>query len=311
MTEGVKTHTPPEGVEERRRVDLQRTALPLEAHAGRALDRFVGPDAKEDFDQIPAEKFTEGNDMKAVLEGFLEQRELRGPVDIARFVGKHFEAAKALNTVKEGDKPCPSIEDAVRNFADLSPEELADINRIQKPVFQLWPIASSERNLEDLNGNKSMDGQVDALVSPWIKGALERADARDGVTDSGETIVGWDIAITEGTNAPDVLEGDDTNKELKDRLTWFQTVHPNRGADLKRFMKLQQAGFAKNPPRPVDDLFGQDSTWTMLNGEPIHDNCVAGGCWFDDDRQVLLLEYYVDSQDVSARFRLSVMRRCA
>lgn len=310
MTEVVKTHTPPEGVEERRKVDPQRTVLPLEAHGARALDRFVGPEAT-DFDATAAKDFTEGGDMRDVMEGFFEQRELRGLINIERFVGKHFEAAKALNTVKEGDKPLPSVEDAIKHFADLSPEELADINQMQKPVFQLLPITSSERNLKDLNGNKPMDKQVDAYVSPWTEGALERADARDGVTDAGETIVGWNIAITEGVNAPDVLEGDDTGKKIEDRLEWFQTAHPNRGADLKRYMKLQQAGFAKETARPVDDLFGEDSTWTMLNGEPIHEGCVAGGAWDGYRRQVDLNGDNVDNQLDSARFRLSVMRRCA
>ncbi len=310
MSEAVRTHIPPEGVEERRKVDPQRTVLPLDAHGARALNRFVGPEAL-DFDSTTAKDFTEGDDMRDVMEGFLEQRELRGSINIEKFVGKHFEAAKALNTVKEGDKPFPSVEDAIKHFADLSPEELRDINQMQKPVFQLLPITSSERNLEGLNGNKPMDGQIDAYVSPWTKGALERADARDGVTDSGETIVGWNIAITEGTNAPSVLEGDDVDKKLEDRLAWFQTAHPNRGADLKRYMKLQQAGFAKDPARPVDDYFGEDSTWTMLNGEPTHDNCVAGGDWYDDRRQVDLFGYYVDRRGDGARFRLSVMRRCA
>lgn len=310
MSETSKMHTPPEGTEERRRIDPQRTVLPLEAHGARALNRFVGPEAS-DLDATTAKDFTEGDDMRDVMEGFLEQRELRGPINVERFVAKHFEAAKALNTVKEGDKPCPSIEDAVRNFADLSPEELADINQMQKPVFQLWPITGSKRNLEDLNGNKPMNGQVDAYVSPWTKGALERADARDGVTDSGEKIVGWNIAITEGTNAPDVLEGDDVDKRLEDRLAWFQTAHPNRGTDLKRYMKLQQAGFAKKTARPVDDFWGQDKTWTMLNGEPIHEGCVAGGNWRADVRLVLLSERDVNVQSDCARFRLSVMRRCA
>ena len=310
MSEVRKTHTPPEGMEERRTVDPQRTALPLEAHGARALNRFMGPNAA-DLDATTAKDFAEGDDMKNVMEGFLEQRELRGPINVERFVGKHFEAAKASNTVKEGDNPCPSVEDAVRNFTDLSPEELADINQMKKPVFQLLPITSSERNLEGLNGNKPMDRQIDTYVSPWTKGALERADARDGVTDSGETIVGWDIAITEGTNAPDVLDGDDVNKKLEDRLAWFQTAHPNRGTDLKRYMKLQQAGFAKETARPVDDLFGQDKTWTMLNGDPIHDSCVAGGVWNADRRQVYLFVSDVGTQVGRARFRLSVMRRCA
>lgn len=310
MPEVVKTHTPPDGVEERRKVDPQRTVLPLEAHGARALNRFVEPNAS-DFDATTAKDFTEGDDMRNVMEGFFEQRELRGSINIERFVGKHFEAAKALNTVKEGDKPFPSVEDAIKHFADLSLEELADINQMQKPIFQLLPITSSERNLKDLNGNKPMDGQIDAYVSPWTKGALERADARDGVTDSGETIVGWNIAITEGTNAPDVLEGDDVDKKLEDRLAWFQTAHPNRGADLKRYIKLQQAGFAKDPARPVDDYFGEDSTWTMLNGEPTHDNCVAGGGWLGSNRQVRLNGNDVDLRFDDARFRLSVMRRCA
>lgn len=310
MSEVIKTHTPPDGVEERRKVDPQRTVLSLEEHGARALNRFVGPNASN-FDETAAEDFTGGDDMRSTMEGFLEKRELRGPINIERFVGKHFEAAKALNTVQEGDKPFPSVEDAIKHFADLNPEELVDINQMQKPVFQLLPIISSKRNLKDLKDNNPIDEQIDEYVSPWTKGALERADARDGVTDAGETIVGWNIAITEGANAPDVLEGDDVNEKLEDRLKWFQTAHPNRGADLKRYMKLQQAGFAKKTAMPVDDLFGKDSTWTMLNGEPIHEGCVAGGRWNASFRRVDLDGLSVADRADVARFRLSVMRRCA
>ncbi len=310
MSEVHKTHTPPDGIEERRKVDPQRTELSLEAHGVRALNRFAGPNAT-DFDATTAKDFTEGDNMRDVMEGFLEQREFRGPINIERFVGKHFEAAKALSTVKEGDKAFPSVEDAVRTFADLSPEELADINQMQKPVFQLLPVTSSQQVLKDLNCNKHMDGQVDAYVSPWTEGAFKRADARDGVTDGVETIIGWNVAITEGVNAPDVLEGDDVNKKLEDRFEWFQIAHPNRGTDLKRYMKLQQAGFAKETARPVDDSWGQDKTWTMLNGESTHDNRVAGGGWRGCDHRVYFLEGYVYNQDDYARFRLSVMRRCA
>ncbi|MBI4975338.1 hypothetical protein HZC20_01545 [Candidatus Peregrinibacteria bacterium] len=309
MSEAVRTHMPPEGVEERRQVDPQRTGLSMEAHAARALNRFSGPKAST-LDSTVTRDFTEGDSMRNKIEELLEKRELRDPINIERFVSKHFEAAKALNTVKEEDKPFPSVEDAIRNFTDLSPEELEDINQMRNPVFQLLPITSSERNLKDLNGNKPTAGQIDVCVSPWAKGALERADARDNVTDSGETIVGWNIAITEGTNAPDVLKGDDVDRTLENRLAWFQSTHPNRGIDFTRYMKLQQAGFAKNPARPVDDYFERDGTWTMLNGEPTHNGCVASGRWDAGGRRVYLVRHYVEFQDAGARFRLSVIRRC-
>ncbi|MFA5948072.1 MAG: hypothetical protein WC806_03810 [Candidatus Gracilibacteria bacterium] len=248
-----------------------------------------------------------------VIKEFRKQRELRDPINIERLVNEYFEAAKALNTVKEGDKPFPSVEDAIKHFDDLSPEELKDINQMQKPVFQLLPITSSKRILEDLNSKKPMDAQENARVVLWTKGALERADARDGVTNSGETIVGWNIAITEGTNAPGVLEGDDVDKTLKDRLAWFQTAHPNRGTDLKRYMNLQQAKFAKNPARPVDNLYGKDNTCTILNDEPTHDNYVAVGywnLWHNSHVSLVADDLDIDYMD-NSRFRLSVMRRCA
>ena len=309
MLEERKTHTPPEGIEERRIVDPQRTALPLEAHGARALNRFVGPNATDI--EATEKDFTEGAAMRDVIEGFFEQRELRGPINVEKFIAKHFEAAKALNTIKEGDKPMPTAEEVIRSFSDLTPEELEDINRMRKPVLQLVPVTSSQRVLKDLNGNKPMDRQEDAYVSPWTEGAFERADARDGVTDGEEAIIGWNVAITEGANAPNVLEGDDVNKKLDDRLAWFQTAHGDRGTDLKRYMKLQQAGFAEETARPIDDFWGQDKTWTMLNGEPIHDSRVAGGDWSDHNRRVILREFSVGNQDDNARFRLSVMRRCA
>jgi len=312
MSEERKTHTPPDdGLEEGQTVDPQRTALPLEVRGAGASNRIVWSNTGTE-----AEDFTEGDDVRDAMDGFLEQKEIRrGPIDIKKFVGRHFKAAKALSTVKEGDKPFPSVEDVVISLADLGPEELADINQMQKPVLQLLPVTSSHQVLRDLNGNKPMDGQVDAVVSPVTKRAFESADARDGVTGGVETIVGWNVAITEGADVPGVLKGDNVDENLEDRLAWFSSVHGNRGIDLKRYIKLQQAGFAKKPARPVDDLWGQDDVWTMLNGEPIRNGCVIGGDWISGRAprasHVLLNDYRVDYRDDRARFRLSVMRRCA
>lgn len=308
MSEVARIHTPPDGVEERREVDPQRIVLTLQEHGARALNRFVGSNVS-DFKVTMARDFTEGDNMRDIIKKLLEQREIRGPVNIKKFVGKHFEAAKALNVVKEGDKPCPSVEDAVRSFADLKLEELADINQMRKPVFQLLPITPSEQSKQiDM---RQIRRQINAYVTLWIKRTLEMTDVHElRYTDSEETIVGWNIAITEGSSAPDVLEGDDVSKNRGDRLAWFQTAHPNRGIDLRRYMKIQQAGLTE-ALRPVDDFWRQDMTLTMLNGEPIHNGCVVCG-FFDDYNSQLIINYNcVLYPNTHARFRLSVMRRCA
>lgn len=129
---------------------------------------------------------------------------------------------------------------------------------------------------------------------------------------SGNNVVDWRAGVQENTNAPEVLDGDDITKPLGERCAWFNEVYGSKGvtgATIKRYNKLQQAGFAKDPSRPVDDVFGEDGTVTILNGEPIDEKngLVAVGYWFAFNRPVNLLEFHTVYQNRYARFRVSVM----
>lgn len=300
---------------ERRKVDPERKGLPLEVHAGRALDRFTVEESREDFNETTAEDFTEGYEMKKVLAEFLEKIEIREPVDVATLADKQYEASKTLTPLREGDTDYPSIENVKKVLESFTPEQLEVINQMQAPILQLMPVTSGERYLEDLNTNKPMREQVDADVSNWTKRRiLEKADERDDVLE--KIITGWRVAITEGANAPELLDGDDVTDTLGERRAWFAEVYGPKdvtGVDLKRYIKLQQAGLAGETPRPVDDVFGGDDTWTVLNGEPIgeYNDLVVGGYWVggwaDCHCRMHLRETRTNIQDCYAHFRVSVM----
>ncbi len=294
---------------EHRKLDPERQ-LPTEFHGPRALGRFIGKKPGEDFDETTDGNFTEGAEMKNVLAGFLENREVRGPIDLARLAEKQYEEAKQLTPLQEGDKGYPSIEAVKQVLARFTPVQLEAINEMQDPKLQLEPVTSGERSLADLNTNKPMRGQRDAYVSEWIEGMLGKADEHDKV--SGNTIVDWRVGVQENTNAPEVLDGDDITKPLGERCAWFEKVYGPKGVTgvtIKGFAKLQQAGLAKNPPRPVDDVFGEGGTVTILNGEPIdkENGLVACGYWSVNDPRVHLDGLPTAFRNNNARFRVSVM----
>jgi hypothetical protein len=195
---------------------------------------------------------------------------------------------------------------------NISLKQLEVINQMQKPVLQLVPNHTCEEYQTALNKNKPMVNtagkpQVDANVSDWMKTAFVRANTRDNA-ETGR-ITGWRVVITEGADAPAILNGDDTSKTLGERCAWFKSTLEDEdilGIDIKSYMLLQMAGFMKRPPRPVDDVLGSDKTWTMLNAEEIFDNVVAGGLWVVLDNRVVLDGYRTDRQYVNARFRASV-----
>ncbi len=176
---------------------------------------------------------------------------------------------------------------------DISADQLEQIGKMENPVFQLVPNRTCAEYETALNKNKPMANsegklQVDAYVTAgWMRKAFSRADSRDKA-QSGE-ITGWKVVITEGVDAPPVLQGDDISKILRERCAWFVNEFKAKGIqgiDIKSSMLLMMAGFLKNPPRPVDDVQGTDKTWTMLNAEEIFDSLVASCCWFEDFHSV-------------------------
>lgn len=197
--------------------------------------------------------------------------------------------------------------------SNVNREQLEVIGKMENPVLQIVPNHTMAEYETALNSNKPMVNrsnqlQIDAHVSDWMKQAFGRADTRDHA-ETGK-ITGWKIAITEGSNAPALLEGDDTGKTLEERCTWFENEFKTKGIsgiDIKSYMLLMMAGFLKEPPRPVDDAQGTDKTWTMLNAEEIFANFVAGGVWNASYRRVHLDGNLTDAQDDDARFRASVM----
>lgn len=228
---------------------------------------------------------------------------------------------------RQGDVPAPSLEQCIRAlFHHLTPEQLEVIATMEKPTFQIIPTTSSERYLNYLNGLQPMENQQDAYVSEWIQGALERADQRDGIPtieslqeegNSGEEIseqrdriTGWRVAITEGTNAPKILEGDDLSKRLRERVKWFEDNYKNKGLQgmtIKQWILLWMRSQAEDPPRVIDNATERDGTWTMCNGEEIYNNRVAGAFWDDRFRRVYLRGRLTVGDVLSARFRASVV----
>ena len=301
-----RIHTPPDGVE-KRRVDPQRIELGIVSHGARALNRFFGPNAPEDFDTTPVTQFTEAFRMRAVMRMLLDSVETHGPIDIPNFVKRRFEAAKTLTPLKEGDKPYPSIESAISSLSDLTQEELADINHMKRPVLQLLPIVNSSRYIENLGIALRARGQK-ALVDGIDEKVLNRADRRAHTTFN-QGIAGWNIAITEGADYPELLKGDDNCKSIGNRMEWFKAAHGDRGIDTLRYAQLQQAKISQDPPSPVDDSHRANDTSSILAGEPVFRGKIVDGMWYRQIQRVMIGYRGIDEIMKNKHFRLSVMRK--
>lgn len=154
-----------------------------------------------------------------------------------------------------------------------------------------------------------MPDQIDACLSPKMHEMWNDRDAKDGLTSlEDDEIIGWQVGFVEGADAPDLLKGDDIQKTLGERCEWFDREYGAQGvqgADFRSDALLQIRGLRKTPPRPVDDVWDKDQTWTMLNGEPMKDSLVAGARWLN--RRVVFRGGRTFSQFTRARFRLAVM----
>ncbi|EKD63007.1 MAG: hypothetical protein ACD_51C00365G0001 [uncultured bacterium] len=209
---------------------------------------------------------------------------------------------------KEGDVP-PPTPDQTKDILkkQLTPDQSEVIKGMKKPVLQLVPVTSMARYVESMNAHKPMSGQIDAYVSEWSKGALQRADVRDGVVGDN-TIVGWRIAVTEGEKEPEVLKGDNLGKTLRQRDAWFKQEYGKKGAsgvDLKRMLLLEQDSLEDG--EPINDYVKQDGTWTFVNEEPENNGGVAGVGWSGSARRVVLAEDLADILYNGARVRASVV----
>jgi hypothetical protein len=316
-----RKHILPDGITERRKVDPNRTILTDEQHAVRALNRFVGPDAKEYFDETLDTKFggqeadiyypghtwdSCGKQFRMAVADILRNPEIRGPIDIKRFVGAHYEEARDLTPLQEGDVSYPSIDDAIKAFADLTPDELRIINAMSRPVFQILPIISTHRYLKDM---KSLYGEIKHIE--LIQDSLKKADERDG-TSNDETIRGWDVAISEGDGSAKFFTDSVSGmSNLGKRINWVSENFPNMEMDLKRYFKLFQAEPNGNRLDALD--YGQ--SMTVLNGElDIGDESVPCASSYYPDLEFDMVR--LDNRDRSLKnggllaFRLSVKRRC-
>ncbi len=259
----------------------------------------LGLDLDKDFDRKPLEEMRQnirelidslkGNsnehqsssrDSKPEKEKIEVLKLLEGKYEPAFQSIKNFGLYDEEKADEREDKKCPSME-TVKNtlIKKLTLEQLEVISAFENPVMLLCPVTSSDRYIQSLNSLKPMKDQDDAFLDNWQKKALQRADQRDSAT---EKITGWKVVICEGANSPKVLKGENVNDTLEERFKWFETDYAPKGVKgmtLKQNILLQMQGLSKNPPRPVDDLWGKDKTLTMCNGEPIHNKWVAGANW--------------------------------
>ncbi|MFA6521839.1 MAG: hypothetical protein WCT53_05665 [Candidatus Gracilibacteria bacterium] len=212
------------------------------------------------------------------------------------------------------NKKAPTMEEVIQIVrTKLTKEQKEAINKMQKPVLQIVPNRTCGEYVTALDKNKPMvdekgKAQANARVSDWAKNAFRRAGTRDNA-EYGR-IMGWKVVITEGVNAPAILDGDDVSKTLGERWAWYKENFEKKGIsgiDFKSYMLLQMAGFAKNPPRPIDDTDGEDNTWTMLNAERIFNGSVAGANWNDYNTQVDIFADRIENENDYARFRVAVM----
>jgi len=218
-----------------------------------------------------------------------------------------------LDAPETGDVPPPSMEEAMQILCDsITPEKREVIEKMEKATFQLIPITSMNRYIKALDSYLPMDEQIEAAVSPWHKDAFKRADERDGAKD--DTIIGWKIAVTEGSKEPKLLDGDDVNKTLRERGAWFKQKFQRKGisgVDLKRMLALMMNAL-KNI-EPLNNINKKRGTWTFVNEEPEKDDEVSGAGWWSDKSYNKNLGVFVNGGKASsnefknARFRTSVV----
>jgi hypothetical protein len=216
------------------------------------------------------------------------------------------------------NKKAPTMEEVIQIVrTKLTKKQKEVINKMQKPVLQIVPNRTCGEYEAALNKNKPMTdaygggkAQVNANVSNWAENAFRRAGTRDNA-EYGR-ITDWRVVITEGSDAPSILPGDDVSKTLKERIKWFKNNFEKKGIsgiDFKSYMLLQMAGFAKNPPRPIDDINAEDKTWTMLNAEGVFNGSVAGASWSNYNAYVSIFDDRVENENDLARFRVAVVMK--
>lgn len=201
---------------------------------------------------------------------------------------------------KENDKEAPALDEVKGKILySVTPEQVEAISGMQRPVLLLVPNTSGKRYLEALDGKKPIEGQINAYVSEWTRGALKRADKKDNVVE--DDISGWKWAIVEGDTE---LPAPKDNRELLEtRLETFKRENESKGVngmDLKQYTLLQMQALLEG--KPLDQ-----QSCTILSGEPVKNSLVAACNW--NARKVYLAECFVNFQDVDARFRPSVMGR--
>jgi len=210
---------------------------------------------------------------------------------------------------REGDIPAPTLEEVKAILASrVTPEQLEVIKKMEKPTLQLIP---PNRSMADyiawLNGYKPIEGQVNAHVSAWHEKAFVRADERDRVTGD-ESIVGWQIAVTEGVREPKLLEGEDIKETLRERDTWFKNELGKigvSGVDFRRMICVIMGSLKIK--QPVNNYGETGGSFTIINEEPEYDDSISGSNWSDELGQLLFGEVSAIVQNAGARIRQSVV----
>lgn len=209
---------------------------------------------------------------------------------------------------QEGDVPAPTLAQAKEILtSQITPEQLEVIKRMKKPALQLIPVTSMSRYAEALDSHKPMKRQANALVLGWYKKAFARADKRDGVSDN-KSIIGWKIAITEGAEEPELLDGDDGSKTLGERAAWFKREFGKKGVsgvDLKRMLILMMESLKNN--KPINNYVERNGTSTFVNEEPGEDGAVSNVAWRNNLYLVYLFESKAVDPNYYARFRTSII----
>ena len=210
--------------------------------------------------------------------------------------------------LKEGDVLAPTIEEAKKILAtQITTEQLEVIKKMEKPILQLIPITSIDRYVKAFNSYKPMKTQVDADMSFCYSFISEKADERDNVINNA--IIDWRIALTEGTKEPKLLEGENDNSIILEKVKWFTREFGRKGVtgvDLKRMLILMM--WSLKEENPVNHYGGgTNRTKTILNEEPRLYNTFFYMAWNSDSSRAKIGGPSVWNHFPGMRFRVSVM----
>jgi len=267
--------------------------------------------------------------LEAVVKGIKnisEKLEKRLPVyesdfdfmeELERFVKLGSQYGEAMASLKEcglynpedanpKDEKPPTREEVIQIMGSkLTKEQKEAIRRMKEPVLQIVPIKTMTNYLTVLDNNTPIFGKTGkrlANIWPSTEAMFERID--EECKAKKRMVSGWKISIIEGSDLPNLLNGENERTTLRERMEWFDENYVKKGIDgigFKNWILLQILKFSKKPPEPIDNGMA-----TIINGDVMNNGFVSTTLWNNPNRTIFMRDENTDNILKSVGFRPTV-----